>query len=280
MTTNELYTYILLFFIYSFLGYITEVLYCSVGRGHFVNRGFLHGPFLPIYGLGGVAAKLVLGNITKAGMINMIIIFASGMVIASLIEYVSSWAMERLFSIKLWDYSKHRFNLNGRICLKNSILFGFMTLVVIYLVQPMLDKFLSLVDNRIKGIFVIILSAYFIVDLMFSVKSITAFRRAFEGIKAKLEEARWRLDPDSSAKHHKLSFSELKGRINSYIDKEMTSELENKIKLYELRENLDRARAEIKEKHSRIFKSNPSATFEKEESRELFDELKKYITHR
>ena len=114
--------FILHFFIYSILGYISEVIYCSIPQHRFVNRGFLYGPYLPIYGFGGLIVYVLPAPIKG----NIFLLFASAFVLTSCLEYFTSWLLEKCFSVKLWDYSKHFGNINGRVCLLNSTLFGIM----------------------------------------------------------------------------------------------------------------------------------------------------------
>ena len=103
--------YIVLFFIFSILGYISEVIYCSVPAHRFVNRGFLYGPYLPIYGSGAMIVLVLLEPVAD----NPLLVFLFGLILTSILEYFTSWALEKLFSVKLWDYSKHRVNINGRV---------------------------------------------------------------------------------------------------------------------------------------------------------------------
>ena len=120
------------FFIYAVIGWICEVIYCSIPQKRFINRGFLNGPYCPIYGVGAV---IVIGILTP-WVGNPIAVFFVGLIVTSVLEYFTSWAMEKLFHAKWWDYSKKKFNINGRVCLKNSLLFGLLCLVLMYGVHP------------------------------------------------------------------------------------------------------------------------------------------------
>ena len=108
------------FIIYSFFGWVYESLWASFNERQWVNRGFLSGPVIPIYGFGAVSFVLLLSDIN-----NPAYIFILGMLIASILEYFTSWAMEKLFHARWWDYNHYPFNLNGRICLYGALLFGF-----------------------------------------------------------------------------------------------------------------------------------------------------------
>ena len=131
---------ILYFFLYSFFGWLCECIYCSIPAHTFINRGFLAGPYCPIYGCGALA---VLHILDPFGF-SIPLMFVMGIVVTSALEYVTSWGMEVLFHTKWWDYSSYPFNIHGRVCLKNSLLFGCMVLVVYYLIHPAIQEFVHL----------------------------------------------------------------------------------------------------------------------------------------
>ena len=137
---------VLLLIIYSFLGWIVECTYCVLGTGVWINRGFLYGPFIPIYGFGAV---LVLGAINYLPN-NIFIIFLGSIIITSILEYLTSYLMELFFHTRWWDYSELPFNLNGRICLLNSLLFGVAFVVVYYLINPQIMKLLNQFSYEFK----------------------------------------------------------------------------------------------------------------------------------
>ncbi|WP_346961821.1 putative ABC transporter permease [Clostridium sp.] len=105
--------------IYSLLGWVVETIYCSVIDGYFVGRGFLNGPLCPIYGFGELFLLLLLNQYSD----NIAIVLILSMIYTTIIEYITSFIMEKLFKMRWWDYSEHKFNIGGRVCLKNSFLF-------------------------------------------------------------------------------------------------------------------------------------------------------------
>ena len=141
MAKDFLTQYTLTFVIYAFIGYICEVIYCSIGQRKLVNRGFLYGPWLPIYGCGGLIVEIFLVPLKKYPLL----VFVLGMLLTSVVEYIGSWGLEKIFSIKLWDYSRYKLNINGRVCLLNSTLFGVMSVALVYLVQPYIASFINLI---------------------------------------------------------------------------------------------------------------------------------------
>jgi uncharacterized membrane protein len=136
------------FLIYSFLGWVYETMYCSLEAGHYVNRGFLFGPFIPIYGLCIVSAILLLSD----RCLNKISLFIGSAFIASFFEYLTSLWMEVVFGRRWWDYSGKFLNINGRICLGAAVVFGIFGVVIIKYLHPNVEKLISnnLQDSILK----------------------------------------------------------------------------------------------------------------------------------
>ncbi len=230
-------TFIISFFIYSFIGWCCEVVYCSIPKRRFVNRGFMFGPYLPIYGSG----AMVVLTLLRPFYDKWYLVFIFGVLSTSIIEYFTSWALEKIFKIKLWDYSKHPININGRVCELNSTLFGIMSLLLVYIVdEPVrgfIDKIKPSMLEPIAMVIVSVLSA----DFATSVVKLSAFRKAVEEInKAK---------------------AEAEERIKSF-------KAENAENMALLRDKLYSDIEAIRQKHYKnakhIFNSNPSLTGSKD----------------
>ena len=164
--------YILLFFIYAFIGWCIEVVAKIIDDRKFVNRGFLIGPILPIYGIGVLLILLV----SKPGD-NFIVIFLKAIFVCSILEYFTSWVMEVFFKTRWWDYSQRRFNLNGRICLNTMIPFGVLGLLVVYVLNPF---FTFLIDHSpyvVNVIFVGIFVFFILLDFIITVKVLMKIKR-------------------------------------------------------------------------------------------------------
>ena len=158
MTDYQIYCY---FLIYAFLGWVVEVSYHAIKNHKIVNRGFLCGPWCPVYGFGmlGVLAATgqiaLLQGVREPYEVNVIILFIAGVVITTSIELVAGWILYVLFHARWWDYSRERFNLKGFICLKFSILWGLGVVLVIKVVHPLIQVLaISLVPERI-GIYIL-----------------------------------------------------------------------------------------------------------------------------
>ena len=131
MQSYHLTQWVLFFFIYSFIGWVWECCFVSVRKRRWVNRGFMYGPMLPIYGFGALA--VLSSTIRVRDSIPLIFLF--GMVGATLLEYVTGAVMERLFNVKYWDYSNQKFNLNGYICLTSSLGWGLFSVLLVKFVH-------------------------------------------------------------------------------------------------------------------------------------------------
>ena len=158
--------YFLYFIIYSFIGWLMEVVLKSKDEHKFVNRGFLIGPICPIYGFGVLLIILLVGN-SKS---DLLAVFLKSILVCSVLEYFTSYFMEKLFHARWWDYSKNKYNINGRICLETMLPFGILSTIVIYVVHPLVIKFVSLFSNTL----LIILTILFGILLFKMPKEMTA----------------------------------------------------------------------------------------------------------
>ncbi|RGT72961.1 putative ABC transporter permease [Mediterraneibacter massiliensis] len=132
----DLWQWLLFFYIYSFVGWIWESCYVSAQKRKWVNRGFLNGPFLPIYGCGALAVLVSTIPVRE----NVLLIFVFGMTGATILEYFTGWGMEKLFKVKYWDYSRQPFNLNGHICLLASLGWGLFSVIMIKGIHVPVEK--------------------------------------------------------------------------------------------------------------------------------------------
>ena len=135
------FTYFILFLIYSFVGWAIEVVVTFNKDKKFVNRGFLLGPYCPIYGFSSIIMILYLSRYRNS----FITVFLLAVVVCSIMEYLVSYLMEKLFKARWWDYSNRKFNINGRVCLENSIWFGLLGALLIYIVNPFLFNVIAII---------------------------------------------------------------------------------------------------------------------------------------
>lgn len=183
------YTY---FIVYAFLGWVCEDIYCGIGKRKFINRGFLYGPYCPIYGFGALLVIYPLLMVSK----HPIVVFIFGMVLTSILGYITSFVMEKLFATRWWDYSTYPFNINGRICLQNSLLFGLMALVVVYGLHPIVSRFVERIPLGFLVIFLIMFTIFFVIDIVNTVIVLLRRKKVFLKLKEDIDELRAQFESD------------------------------------------------------------------------------------
>ena len=162
----------ILFIVYSFLGWLIEVINELVTCHRFVNRGFLIGPYCPIYGCGGVLITLLLSKYAE----HPITLFILAIIICSVLEYLTSLVMEKMFKLRWWDYSNRKYNLNGRICAETMIPFGLLGTLMIYVINPLIFKLIGLLDVNTLKIVAMSILFIFVLDLFTSVYTLVSIK--------------------------------------------------------------------------------------------------------
>lgn len=178
--------WIFFFFFYCLVGWVWETTYCSICDKHFENRGFMHGPYLPIYGSGAIVMLFV--TIPVRG--NYVLSYLFGMLAATLLEYVTGVVMEALFKVRYWDYSCQKFNFQGHICLKSSIAWGFFTLLLTYIIHQPVEKLCFMIPSDVLNRIVAFVAVIMAADFALSVKAAISLR----DVLIKMEEAKKELE--------------------------------------------------------------------------------------
>lgn len=164
--------YFLLFLMYSVLGWLMEVINSYFIHKRFVNRGFLIGPYCPIYGIG----VLLIISFLNDYMDNFLVLFILAMVICLVLEYLTSYFLELVFKARWWDYSNNRFNINGRVCLETAIPFGIGGLIIMYFINPLFTGILCKMSDKFLIILSVVLMSLFLSDLIISFLIMLKFR--------------------------------------------------------------------------------------------------------
>lgn len=283
--------WMLFFYIYCFFGWIIESIYVSVCTGNWVNRGFMRGPVISIYGTGAIIILFAVIPFRTSP----ILVFIIGTIAASVLEFVTGFVMERIYKVRYWDYSDKPFNLCGYICLFNSLCWGVLSILLIYLVHSWVEKgvlflndmVLLSIDSGISSLFIVDLfnssttavelkkmlanSQKLKDDLMNVHNKMIEFNTAIANGKEKMDELK------------KMSLQELyisaRDNITNIALDEDSPELQNlKKKLDSLKDKYyKRMLAEDKAKF-KLLKNNPKAVSYKykESFREMMDKAKKY----
>lgn len=166
--------YTLLFFFYSAAGWLLESIYCSIGEKKLVNRGFLTGPMCPIYGTAAIVLTVLIYNPFKD---NALIVFLLGIIFCDIVEYITSYLMEKLFAARWWDYTYEFMNINGRICLKHSLYWGVISIVFVKVIHPAVDKLYNKINEDYLIYIYTVIMIVFIIDLINAVAKASDIRK-------------------------------------------------------------------------------------------------------
>lgn len=185
MAYLEFYHYLWFFIIYAFLGWCCEVVYAVAVTGEFVNRGFLNGPFCPIYGFGAVGVVLALTPLSD----NLILLFMGSVLLTSLLEFISGFILEKIFHSKWWDYSDKPFNIGGYVCLAFSLMWGIGCIFVVKLLHPAVEQLVMHLPNVISWTLLTVGSMLLFTDVIVTVIAVVGLNKRLdqlEGIAQRL----------------------------------------------------------------------------------------------
>ena len=202
--TYPWYQWLMFFYIYCFFGWIFESAYVSLKKRKFVNRGFLRLPMLPLYGTGAVMMLWVSLPVKD----NLFLVYISGVIAATLLEYVTGYVMERLFKMKYWDYSNQKFQLHGYICLGTSLTWGFLTLFLTEIIHEPIAKWVLSWPLALEAILLIAITIIFAMDVVQSVKNALDLGRALESITQLQQEL----------EEMQLQLALLRGEVRSFVE--------------------------------------------------------------
>jgi len=214
---QNFYELVWIFIIYAFIGWCTEVSYAALDRGIFVNRGFLNGPYCPIYGCGVVIVVAALTPLKD----NLLILFAGSFLLTSILEYITGFILEKVFHNKWWDYSNKPFNLHGYVCLKFSIYWGLACTFIMDVLHPIIYKGITMIPHILGVVLLCIIMTGFAVDCGVTVSTILKFNK------------RLKVMDEMAAKIHKLS-----DEIGENIYENVTNAVEKSEEFQETHEEL------------------------------------------
>ncbi len=167
--------YFIIFVLYSVLGWVYESAFCTIREGKWENRGFLYGPLVPIYGVGAAGISLLYEGLMVYGHITLTLwqVFLIGYLGSIVLEFSTSWVLEKLFHAVWWDYSRMPFNIQGRVCLPYSLCFGAAGMLVIYGLYPLMNRVVTPETSVLKELLSLILMAFLAVDMALTVSALT-----------------------------------------------------------------------------------------------------------
>lgn len=161
------YQWLFIIYIYSFLGWCFESAFVSIKSKEWINRGFMRGPFLPLYGSG--ATMMLVVSMPFAD--HIVLTYVAGCIGATVLEYITGVTMEALFNVRYWDYSNRPFNFQGQICLRSTLTWGFFTVLMTRVLHWPIDRLVNSVPNRILYYVTVLLTVYIVIDFTLSFKA-------------------------------------------------------------------------------------------------------------
>lgn len=234
MTTEAMIQLLNFFLIYSFLGWVVEVVFHAVCLGVIVNRGFLNGPVCPIYGFGMLLILYLLLPISD----NLLVLFFGGMLLTTAIEFIGGWILEKLFHMRWWDYSNEPFNIHGYICLKFSLAWGLGVVAIVRIIHPIVANVSDFVVRTPLRFLLIPFVLLFIVDIAATVATILNMQKELRTLERLAKEMREFSDSMTEViggKAHEMDVKIDESRVQAALGKaELRQQLEEK------KEQLDR----------------------------------------
>ena len=203
------------FILYAFLGWCTEIVYAAVNTGQFINRGFLNGPYCPIYGFGVLFVISLLNPVKN----HLLYTFVGSVLITSTIEFIGGYVLEKIFHHKWWDYSEKPFNIRGYICLQFSLIWGLACLVVIDRVHPLIESAVTHIPLLVSQIILAIFCCLLIIDTLSTAKSILKLNKKLEiidDISLRIREVSDNLGEDLAIKT--ISFMQKKEELEESLE--------------------------------------------------------------
>ncbi len=260
----------LYFIIYSFLGWLCECIYCSIPEKKFINRGFLLGPYCPIYGFGALLVLYLLHPFAS----NIIVLYFAGVIVTSILEYITSWVMEVIFHTKWWDYSSYRFNIHGRVCLRNSILFGFLSILVFCYIHPHIVTFIEDIPSSYKWIICVAIGCFFIYDLINTTMALLRRNKDIIEIETRMNELKKEFKTRMQAITEESFTQNIKNLLDGTIDDDKLALQVQK--LYDFIEEKKKRKRKVHERMNRAFphKIERNAKLKIEE---IFTTIQKYL---
>lgn len=262
---QNFYELVWIFIIYAFFGWCTEVSYAALDTGKFVNRGFLNGPYCPIYGCGIVIVVTILTPLKE----NLLLLFVGSVLLTTTLEFLTGYILEKAFHNKWWDYSDKPFNVKGYICLKFSILWGLACTFVMEILHPAIYKLITWIPFLPGVILLIILMGIFAVDCCITVSTILKFNRHLK-IMEDLAASIHRLSDEIGENIYEnvsdiLERSEQFQEDHAQFIEKITETTETtrtrisqtteaaRVRLLDVREEKQRQLAELREKYEKLF---------------------------
>lgn len=258
MFSYSVIQWLFLFYFYCFFGWCFESGYVSLKSRKWVNRGFMRGPFLPLYGSGAIMMLVV----SKPFLNHWWAVYLAGVAGATLLEYVTGVVMEALFKVRYWDYSSNRFNFQGHICLGSSLAWGGLTLLMNYGIHKPVERVMFSIPSPVLSVVTILLSFYIAGDFVLSFKAAMDLRDVLvklEKVKRDLARVQKRLDVlaavtgEDWAQRKEAITESVEQKKDAFVDAisegigRTREALADRLRIEELKESIEKNLAELKD---------------------------------
>lgn len=261
---ENLLLYLIYFFIYAFIGWVVEVSYHAVTIGKFINRGFLSGPYCPIYGFGAISVIYFLTDIAEK---NKLVLFFGSIAIATAIEFVAGFLLEKIFHERWWDYSDRKLNIGGYVCLEFSVIWGLFCFILYEAVHPLVKNLVGLIPLEMLKYLDLGLIIIMTIDLIATINTLVGINkkiRVLDKVRKDIRKVSDRIGTRVYDRTVALENKQEEIKKNPEI-----IEIENRIR--ELKER----KAILGER--RILRAFPNLTDRLEETQIAYEELKERI---
>ena len=259
MFTYSFYEWILFFYVYCFLGWCIESAWVSIRAGRFVNRGFMKGPWLPIYGCGAVTI-LIAGDMSDGSVIGLFVI---GALLATVLEYITGEAMVRIFKVRYWDYSYKKIQLNGHICLSSTLAWGVLSIIMVYMIDPFFEGLLEGIFASAMKVIVCVVSAVMVYDFSKALREALDIRKVLVELEKVKDEFEDYIEIKKEILEERMDELEerieiLEEDINELVkSRKEKFEKNNERRRKELKERIDSLQEDFEKRSKKISSSNP-----------------------
>ena len=229
------FQWLFFFYFYCFGGWCFESAFVSLRTRKWVNRGFMRGPFLPLYGSGATMMLVV----SMPFQDNVLLTYIAGVIGATALEYVTGVVMEALFQVRYWDYTERILNYQGRICLRSSLAWGFLTILMTRVIHRPIESLMYAMPERVLHYVTVVLTIYIVADFTLSFKAALDLR----DIMVKIERAKEELGRMQKRLDVLIAFSN-----DEKEQKQLDREERRELRMYDLTAALEQRFAILKEK--------------------------------
>lgn len=271
----NLYEAMWIFVVYAFLGWCAEVAFAAVDSGKFVNRGFMNGPYCPIYGVGVLIVVWALTPLKE----NMLVLFCGSVLLTSLLEYIVGFLLEKLFGNRWWDYSNMPFNIRGYVCLKFSLMWGLGCMLIMDMLHPAIYRWICWMPKRAGTVLLVVFLGSFLADLCVTVNTVLKLNAKLRTLEKTAQAMRKLSDEIGEDIYEKVTaVEEKRGELEGYLADKRAEVEEKKQRLQALTEEYERMLRQRQFAFRRLTKAFPHMHSVKWD--EIFQQYKKFLEDR